>query len=218
MGEGDFLPAEMRLSHIDRDQPIFMLIGGQDASQRLEDIVLFTAFVGKPLHNAASAIAASLRLRTIAIDDLDIMIGAGCLGIMDGHDLVKRGCLIACQTDCSGRRDMIAASAHIGNYDFVAESVHLGEDSLAHCWFRVLSISERLWSAFRSDLIRSALRLICFKAHLSPKTVSHFSGCALYGGKAHKLPVPARFWLHWYWLTIFRNCRLLKNCVLPAPF
>ncbi len=136
-GRGDFLPAEMRRTHIDRDQPVFMLIGSQDTRQCLEDIVLLAAFIRKPLHHAACTVAASLRLRAIAIDDLDIMIGTGDLGIMNGHDLVKRGWLISSQTDCSGRCDTIAASAHIGNNDLVAQSVHLGEDSLAHCWFGV---------------------------------------------------------------------------------
>ncbi len=79
----------MRLAHIDRNQPVFVLIGGQDASQCLENVILFSAFVRKPLHHAASAIAASLRLCAIAIDDLDIMIGARRLGVMDGHDLIK---------------------------------------------------------------------------------------------------------------------------------
>ncbi len=109
-GRGDFLPVEMRLAHIDRNQPVFVLIGGQDASQCLESVILFSAFIGKPLHHAACAVATGLRLCAVTIDDLNIMIGAGRFWIMDRHDLVKGSCLFSGQTDGSSRSDTIAAS------------------------------------------------------------------------------------------------------------
>ena len=51
----------------------------------------------------------------------------GVRGVVDRHDLVEPGRRIGVERDRRGRRHAVGAAAHVGNDDFVAEPVHLGE-------------------------------------------------------------------------------------------
>src|SRR5690606_2821066 len=82
---------------------------------------------GERLYDAARTVAASLRFRTITIDDGDIVVGSCGTWIVNRHDLIEGGFAVACKMDRGFRRNPVRAAAHVGNDDLIAEPVHLGE-------------------------------------------------------------------------------------------
>ncbi|ENN89652.1 hypothetical protein RHSP_37059 [Rhizobium freirei PRF 81] len=133
LGQRDLVPGKDRLAHIDRNRAVFVLSRIQDAGDGLEGENLLAGFGRQRLHDAARAIAAGLRLRAIAVQNVDPGIGALHLGIVDRHDLVELGGRIDVERNRRRRRHHILAAAHVDNQDLVAKPVHPREfDRIAH--------------------------------------------------------------------------------------
>lgn len=130
LGKRNVLPVEARRAYIDGNQPVVMFGRGQDSGAGLESKGVPAGLGGERLHHTARAVAASLCLRAVAIDDRYVIVRAGRTRIVDRHDLIEGCFAIACQTDGCGGGDAIRAPAHIGNDDLVAEPVHPGEGCL----------------------------------------------------------------------------------------
>ncbi|MNX77877.1 hypothetical protein D3C86_1094390 [compost metagenome] len=110
-----------------------MFDGVQDARHRLEGEASLARFGRQRLHHAARAIAAGLRLRAVAIENIDEGIRAANTRIVDRHDLVELCGSIGVQRNRRLRRDHIFTAAHVDNEDLVAKPVHLRKfDRIRH--------------------------------------------------------------------------------------
>ena len=63
----------------------------------------------------------------VAVENIDAVIDAVEIGVMDCHDLVKAGPVTARQRDCGFGGHNIAAATHVNDDNVVAQSVHLGK-------------------------------------------------------------------------------------------
>ena len=143
LGQRDLLPVKARHAHVDRDQPIGMFLGRENAGDGLEGEQLAAGLGRQRLHDAAHAVAAGLRHRAVGVDDLDVVLGARRPAIVDRHDLVELRRRIGGERHRRGRRDAIRAAAHVGDDDVVAEPVHLGEGGCAGHEARVSAVFRR---------------------------------------------------------------------------
>lgn len=161
--ERDLVPAETRLSHIDRDRAVVVFLRFEKSRDRMEQEGFPAGLGRKRLHDASGAVAAGLGHRPVGIDDVYPGIGAGGLRVMDRHDLVELGRRVGIERDRCLRRHAILAPAHVHHQDLVSKPVHPGKLHLiAH-----VALVQTLAPDREAPFIR-----------------------AVYGGKARKLPVP----------------------------
>jgi hypothetical protein len=77
LGQRNVLPAEAGCAHVDRNRPVRMFAGVEDAGDGLEGEGLLAGFGGQGLDDAAHAVAAGLRTAAVGIQDVDEEGGAG---------------------------------------------------------------------------------------------------------------------------------------------
>ncbi len=134
----NFVPAEAGLAHVDRNRPVGVLLGVENAAGRLEREAGLAGLRRQRLDDTAGAVAAGLRPRTVGIDDVDVMVGAVEARIVDRHDLVEAGFGGGVERDGGRGRNRIGAAAHVGHDDQVSKPVH----------FRKRNVERHLSSGF----------------------------------------------------------------------
>src|SRR5262249_10781659 len=126
--ERDLVPGETRFAHVDgRNQRPIALPAAQQSGRGFQRQCALAGFLEQELGDAAHAVAAGARFRSVVIVDADIAIGAGRARRMERHQLVVwravglRGGARLGRADCSRLR------AHVAHHDLIAETVHLDE-------------------------------------------------------------------------------------------
>src|SRR5262249_20100093 len=125
LGQRNFVPLEAWRPHIDREQTVRSFPGVKNAGFGLESEVGLAALLGNQIGDTPHSIPAGAGLRTIIVVDTNECVRARRTWGIKRHQLIIKGPLRARRSASFLGFDFAAASAHIDNDNFVADSVHL---------------------------------------------------------------------------------------------